>query len=338
MGHATTTEAEPTETGLIEPPEPGLHPGVPFSDYLRWDAANCSTLKALKRRAPQYARYKMEYPDDQEEEKHWAIFGRLVHLLCTEGKKAAKKEFYILPETYKNAKGETKPWNGNATVCKEKIADARAGGKEIIKKNGTATKPGAQQAIDMADSVLAHPRIARLLSLASREVSMVWTEPRTGVLCKGRFDLWIPGECSPADLKTTQIAKATPDQPTFWNDAFRLKYHWQVAMYLDGVRALGLVPEDERPRFLLIAVEKERGGKETPKHLVNTFDIYDDPGSDSFDFIDRGRRHYMTELEIYRQCKESGEWPGYGDESKPMMLPIWALNQLIEERKLNPRG
>ena len=112
----------------------------------------------------------------------------------------------------------------------------------------------------------------------------------------------------------------------------------QVAMYLDGVAALQhdlilpMPPDDEPNRFLIVASEKR------PPHLANCFDVYDfECDEPYYDWLDLGRRDYRPLLESYRVCRESGVWPGHGDETKSMALPDYAIHQLTEIRKLDLR-
>ena len=343
-------------TILIPPPKPGLYFDVPVEEYLRWDAANASTLTKM-RIAPAIAKYSLDHMDDDDDkEPDWAVFGHLFHLLVTEGKKAAGKEFAIKPETYPakwngNAKyckawvkenpGKKKPktypaaWNGNADYCKDWIKKQQAAGKRVVSSDGTASKPGAQQAIDMAKVVRDHPQVGELVRKAKIEVSVVWVDPQTGVTCKGRFDLWVEGANIAGDLKSTAgLAKADP----FWREADKRDYGLQVAMYLDAIKALQAalilpMPPDDMPnRFMLIAVEKRA------PHLLNGFDIFDDMDDESYDWLDLARRDYVPLLGEYKRCKESGEWPGYGADTKPMMLTAYRMKILNDLRKLSMSG
>lgn len=317
----------------IEAPKPGIY-DVSFAEYQQWDAANSTALKWM-RHAPAFAKYMIEHQaTDEDEEPHWAVFGRLFHLLCTEHKKA-DKEFIIIPDTYpkevSEGRGKDKttetaqvPWNMNANHCMGWWAQQKANGLQPIKRDGTENSPGYNQAEAMAEVVRNHPRIGKLISLGKPEVSVVWRDDLTGVLCKGRYDVWSEPAVVAADLKSTVLAR----EDAFWSQSFKQGYHLQVAMYIDSLIALGKVQPDRPVKFLIVAVEKYA------PYLVNVFEINDDPGDDSFDWLDLGRKDYRPLLAQYGQCKETGIWPGYGYDTKGMALPAWAIKELQQTRKI----
>ena len=321
----------------IPPPEPGIYFDVPFATYLAWDAASASMLKVIRAHCPAMAKYQMDHPQTDVEDKDWAVFGRLFHLLCTEPDKA-KTDYIAIPPTYPSEKPtgrgakkvveiSEKPWTGNATYCKTWLQEQREAGRTPIRASGDAQSPGIAEAHAMADAVKAHPMLGRIIANGRAEVSVVWRDPLTGVLCKGRYDIWVPAAVVAVDLKSARNARTE----IYWSDAFKRGLHIQVAMYIDSLHALGKVPADKPVWFLIGAAEK------APPHLVNVFEIYDDPGDDSYDWLDLGRKDYRSLLATYAQCLKTGVWPGYSEEPQSMMLPPWALKELNELRKLEMR-
>ena len=162
-------------------------------------------------------------------------------------------------------------------------------------------------AITMREAVLAHPSARDALTLGDgfAEASVFWTDETTGLRCKCRPDYYNESAGIVVDLKTTTSADPHAFAKSVWN----YRYHVQAAFYLDGCRAAGL----EAKRFLFIAVEK------TSPYLVSVLEL------DAMD-VDLGRQHYQRDLATLADCKESGHWPGYGDDVLPITLPTWAYN------------
>ncbi len=282
---------------MIDAPEPGIYENVPFETYAQWDAVNASTLKGMQH-APAVAKYRRE---NVQIDKPAYAFGRLFHLLATQPV-LADAECIVKPETYPNDKGEEKPWHGGAKYCKAWLA--RHADKTVI------SRAEMRQAAEMAANAAANVKAGAILRSAQVEVSVVWDDETTGIRCKGRWD--VRNGSILGDLKTTQSALAD----RFFGEAYRYGYHLQVAMYVDAGRALGIFGE-EVPWFVFVCVEKH------PPYLVRCFDVHDDPGAQSWPFIDLGRKQYKTLLQQYKWCTEHDEWPGYPDEHVDMMLPAW---------------
>lgn len=105
------------------------------------------------------------------------------------------------------------------------------------------------------------------------------------------------------DLKTTQNAS----ERAFTSDAWKYRYHVQAAFYVDVLRACNVDVEG----FLFVAIEKES------PYLVQCFRA-------SEQFLERGRREYQEDLATYRECLDSGNWPGLSEDVVTLNLPSWA--------------
>ncbi|MCC7277478.1 MAG: PD-(D/E)XK nuclease-like domain-containing protein, partial [Chromatiaceae bacterium] len=46
--------------------------------------------------------------------------------------------------------------------------------------------------------------------------------------------------------------------------------------------------------------------------------------------LELGRRRWAEACRTYAACVESGQWPGYGDAIRELILPGWALNEFYE--------
>lgn len=173
----------------------------------------------------------------------------------------------------------------------------------------------------MAEAVKAHPIAGRLLAKGNPEVSVFWR--RSGIPMRARYD-WLTaiGErpCI-VDYKTTTDAS----NEGFSKQAANHGYHQQNAWYVDGYKLA--VDVDAQPAFLFIAQEKY------PPYIVNVIEL--DPYA-----VAIGRSRNERAIELYRQCMESGRWPGYSDEVEMIGLPRWAEiaheNELEQSKEETP--
>jgi hypothetical protein len=190
-------------------------------------------------------------------------------------------------------------WSGDrrTKAGKEDHAAIVASGAEIIDHDELAQIRG------MAAAILAHPGASKLLALCPlREHVIEWTDEASGVRCKAKLDLATPGLV--VDLKSA----ISSNPKAFAKQAANLGMHIQDRHYTAGWSA---VNGGMRTDFAFIVV-----GKEAP-HLVSTVQL--GPVSQM-----KGAEKRAELLELYRTCRDSGEWPGYGDHIQTIELPSWA--------------
>ena len=164
-----------------------------------------------------------------------------------------------------------------------------------------------------------HPTYGRLFDAerGDAEVSAFWTDPRTGVQCRARFD-FLPQPVDGrrlivADYKTT----TDPEPGAFARDAAKYGYPMQADWYLRGVRALDL---DDDPQFVFVAQST------TPPYLVSvTYLTADD--------LHLAHHRNRIALNTFRACTESDHWPGYDDVTALPMPTYWRIEseELIDE-------
>lgn len=142
----------------------------------------------------------------------------------------------------------------------------------------------------------------RALSMAShKELSVLWIDPATKLLCKLRADL-IAGTMA-FDVKTTNNAAA---------DSFAWKiadmgYHRQAAFYLRGLNASGI----ETTAFTFLAVEV------APPHC-NGVACYSLDDRDLYQG-DEEMTGLLATFAKYRTIKTP--WPDYSEKIEPIRLP-----------------
>lgn len=144
-----------------------------------------------------------------------------------------------------------------------------------------------------------HPAASELFKYGQAEQSIFWTDPDTGVKCKGRLD-WITDEHVIVDLKST--TDASPEG--FQRSISKYRYYVQAAMYVDGMQAVTGYDFD----FVFAAWEK---------HAPYASALY----YATPEMIQAGRMEYKRLLKIYAKCLESDTWGGYSQEILPIDLP-----------------
>lgn len=181
-------------------------------------------------------------------------------------------------------------------AAQEAKAEARATGKvPMLAKD-------LRLARTIARAVMSHPSAAKLLTGHIAERSVFWDED--GLLLKCRPDALNDGKI--IDLKSTINA----DPRTFGKTAVDLGYFQSAAHYQDGMERL----TGDRLPFLFILAEK------TAPYLVSVVELDEEA-------LDYGRMMNSRAKNVYRECIETGTWPGY-PEAEQISLPIWSIYQM----------
>lgn len=181
--------------------------------------------------------------------------------------------------------------------------------KEAVKTHGAdnvLTGPEADSVAGMQESVYANDKARRLIQgCEHKEISVFATCPATGLNIRCRFDgLSLEGNYA-IDLKTTRDAR--PDE--FSKSIYNYRYHVQDAFYrYVFLCATGI----ELDLFEFIAVENEI------PHVTMIYQLDD---------ISRGigKNEFGRDLAVVQACIESGEWPGYDNDSEIISIPEWAI-------------
>lgn len=190
--------------------DPGIYDGIPAEVYHGGDGISVSTLKRFAEAPAKALVHRPETPA--------LARGTLVHTAVLEPE--------LLEERYKVS--DLKTFDARHKAFQEE--QAAAGGRELIKRADW------NMALAMRDAVQAHPVARDLLAPGLlMEQSIYWIDARTGLLCRGRSDVLRTDMRVIVDLKST--ADASPRG--FGKQAAQLRYPWQSAWYLDGVRQAG---------------------------------------------------------------------------------------------------
>jgi hypothetical protein len=210
--------------------------------------------------------------------------GSLIHLAILEPKKFEKQAVICPKFTGKGSRIAAEMWKQENQ------------GKLILQPDE------AVMINKIIDSLSQFETGCRLLSQGTAEESFFWQDPLTGIVCKCRPDFFKDGML--VDLKTT--VNASPQD--FPKSMANLMYHLQAAYYLDGV---SYVLGEPVPKFVILAIEKEAPFAMAAYELDEAT-------------LDVGRVLYRRALKRLRQCRLSGEYPGYPDRILNASLPSWA--------------
>ena len=281
-------------TEHVELPLPGMYPGVSMRDYQLWPAASNSRLSLL-RQSPAHLKAHLDEPTPDA--AHFAT-GRAFHSAVLEPDDFRSK-YFAAPNGDRRTKAIKEQW--------EEL-EARWGRGYVFKLDDY------NEILSMRDSVYAHPAARRLLTGAGlNEMSATWIDPETGLECKARLDRYtgIDGGII-VDPKSCRDAS----RDAFERSIYSYGYHRQAGQYTTGAVACRLNVR----HFVNIAVEKER------PYAVAVYRMTEGA-------IEAGIAQLRPLIARYKQCLDSGVWPGYSDRIEDVAIPTYAWPQIDNEIK-----
>lgn len=276
--------------------EPGVYDlpaDVYHADPVEGGSLSSTGARRLLDMPPKRWRYEQEHPSAPTAAM---VLGTAVHTM-------------VLGAGPKVARVESSSWQ--TKVAKAAKAEAKEAGQVAL------LAADYERAEAMAAAVLDHPVASALFDPARgrAEQALVWRDDDTGVWRRALVD-HLPHEATNgvhilADLKTTE--DAAPSVRAVGKSVAKFGYHQQAAWYLDGYRAL----RGGDPGFVFVFVEKH------PPHLVSVIEL-DQPA------LIVGAELNRRAMEIWRDCREAGVWPGHSPEIELVGLPAWASARLEE--------
>lgn len=266
--------------------QPGISYDLPAADYHGIEALSASGSKKLLR-SPAHFIVNRTRPSEPTEDM---MIGSAVHLGVLEPEKFDQ---YVIESPVFNARTK----------------DGRAERDAWVSAQPGECMAFAPDKIDVirsvVDAVRAHPGAQRLLTSGRAEVSLQWRDTKYGIPCKSRVD-YLREDGGMVDLKTCRDAS----DEAFSRTIGSYFYHLQAAFYMTGAEHLF---SKTPPFFAFIAAEKE------PPYGVACYVL------DSASIL-AGQRHVETAMRRYKECLDSGEWPGYSPLIEPISAPRWALS------------
>lgn len=270
-------------------PSPGVYPGMSSELYHSVRAVSSSALKAFILKCPLKAKAVIE--GRVREETATMKKGTALHAAVLEPD-SFNQVYRIGPEVRRNSN----EWKDFAKQCE-------AEGVEPLKPSEN------EDIIGMRDSLWSEPGVAKILrACESRELSIFWNDPDTGLYCKARLDIYGERIAALLDLKGTGNAKPEDFERTAHNQG----YHIQIPWYTRGARAVGLAVKMSG----ILAVEFEAD------YTPCIFQV-------SPSLFTRGMTEIQNALPALAECQSTGQWPGYMPDGRPVELnaPRWADKQ-----------
>lgn len=275
--------------------EPGVYAGISDADY-HADPVPAGSLSSGGARQLLSSPAMFRYRQTHREEARAFDLGHAVHAKVL----GVGMRVVQIPPDLLAANGAA-----STKAAKDFIETTRAEGRIPL-------KPSDFWPIErMAEAILAHPTAKALLERDGiPEASVFAADPVTGEWMRARPD-FLPHPTGrrtiAVDIKTAETA----DPRGFRRAAAEYGYHSQHAWYID---TLTLARGDEDPALVFVVVEKSE------PWLVSVCEL----GPDS---IGKGRERNRAALDLWHRCRETGLWPGYGDQVHRIDLPVWALTE-----------
>jgi len=234
------------------------------------------------------------YRENPPEPTPALLFGQVVHKLMLQPE-TFDDDFAVAPDVDRRTKDGREAYNAFLMA---------SDGKGIV------TPDMYETAQSMAQRALQEPFVAKLLN-GQKEVPFFWTDEDTGIDCKCRLDCLneIGENLIIVDYKSCTDAS----NDGFMRDAIKYGYHFQSAMYSEGVQR----NTGRKPLFVFIAQEK------TEPYSINIFQADEA-------FVQYGRDIMREYLGIYKYCTETGDFYGFLGKSgiiNTLSLPAWAAKE-----------
>ena len=215
--------------------------------------------------------------------------------------------YAVKPETYLDAKsGETKPWNGNSTVCKQWLADH---------EDKTCVSPfDVQEAQKAVKRLYGDAIIGAFLEASDKQVWVEadWHDSATNLAIpvKCMIDA-VPRYDTPFMKNVGDLKSSVSADPLRWaRKVFDFKYHWQAAFNLDIYRAAR--PDEDRCNFCHLIQESFKPWQ-TGRSIMSEA------------FLELGRAEYRKALANYAWCLKNDRWPDYNDNDESVQS--WSITE-----------
>lgn len=287
---------EQLEASLAEV-EYGIFDNLPYEAYRCIRAVNYSTLKHIKR-SPMAYRYFMDHPMPATPAMQ---LGSHTHRMILEPDTVGDFAVWGEREGQNVRRGDI--WNQFQAEC-------AVSGKEII------TKEERHLMVQMSAAVRKSALASRYLDGGRSEVSIVWHDKTFNRPCKARIDKIkvIGGQAHISDLKTTRDCRRIP----FGNEAYRMGYHIQSAMYEQGWKTL----TGEAPVMTIVAAQKN------PPFEPAVYSVSEDvlwKGNDDFKYL----------MKTLAECERTNTWPPAEESITDLTLPSYAYGSDADEFNLS---
>jgi len=279
-------------------PSPGIHTGIPFSQYRSCDITQRDTWESAKGKSVSkslicnFIEDASAWKNSPAKEPTAAMqAGSVLDCLLTETHLFSER--YIVSHYPEFRTNESKAWK----------AEMESEGKTVLK----------QEQFDSAQAQLtaiyAKPEALRLIQGSQFQVAFRH-DTKHPFGSKGLIDILPSDGETIVDLKTCQ-ASALESKRTLAKHIFDWMYHVQAGAYCEGY---AIASGEERIRFKFIFVTS------TPPFRVAVVEL-------PFRAISFGADIYRSGVARFADCLERNEWPSIWDGEVELDVPEYAYNQ-----------
>lgn len=274
----------------------GIYDNLSFADYLAIDAINNGTLGLIEK-SPKHCKERVEL-----EQVKPLVLGSMIH--CGRLEPLAMAERYAVCPEYQfdelNVTSSNERSTSTATkYVKGKVAEFAAANRD----KETVPRDWYREMLAIVTSLNNDPLANSLFNAPGRvELTLVWEDDSTGLLCKARIDKEAASVGKFIDLKSCA------DLEAFERSIARYGYHRQLAHYQDGWATL----TGELLEPWIVAVEK------SAPYCVKSAPLHEET-------LERGYERRRNAMALYAECESSGVWPGPPSPSS-WKVPEWELS------------
>jgi exodeoxyribonuclease VIII len=297
----------PSPVPGITRPEPGVYRDIPESIYHgTWDLCSNSRLTTLNDSSPAHVREGVLHPSEPTPA---LILGSAVHcyLLTPDlfpSRYVMASQCVATKKTGERCSNPGTKLMGDDWYCGVHLKEDYGTGNKIV-----LSSDQWETCQRLRDSIAAHPEAAALTKAGAgdRELSVVFHESTSGVLCKMRADIVRDDLDCIVDLKTTDSAHPRD----FEKSIFNFGYFRQAAFYQAGLALSGR----NLKSFAFIACEK------VAPYAVAVYEMRPEA-------IALGWNELEPLFKRYAECEKSGVWPAFTGVNY-ISLPAWAIRREI---------
>lgn len=204
---------------------------------------------------------------------------------------------------------EFKDWRTNA--AKDARDEARAAGKlPMLSKHVGAVR----KMVEIAKKYLCESELELRIEDCFAERTVIWQAG--GIWKRARFDLQVRERPILLDYKSTETA----DPFSFSRQIIAMGYDVQAAHYTEAYETMHAPPEAPPVSFVFLVQERS---EPFACSLVGVDPMMLDLGQQKCEFASK----------LWKQCLDSGKWPGYPKQIAWASPPAWALENFEQRRQ-----
>jgi hypothetical protein len=262
--------------------KPGIYKDLAFDAYLAIDAVSNTRLGQLAR-----SPYHFQQNVGLDESAKYLVLGNLVHAGRLEILNLAER-YAVMPDFHLDDENNTAAGEPSTSRQTKYVIEKVAEFERVNRDKRVVPRAWFEEMKLLCAALLQHESTQRLfMGRVETELTLIWRDPETDILCKGRMDARLIDELIFADLKTTA------DLDKFPKAIERYGYHRQLAHYRAGYAVLtGKLLEP-----WIVAVEKQA------PYCVQAAPMGDEA-------LACGERKRRELLRLLVKCRKDDYWPG----------------------------